>query len=170
RQKGSSSTAHTVLQPRSLPPKSPPPAPANSASSRIPQPLEANDPIVLLVDEGDVWIEANLKETELNHIREGQSAEVVIDAYPDVAWTARVDSIAPATGAEFALLPPQNASGNWVKVVQRLPVRLSVSNPNQKLALRAGMTATVSIRTGEKRKLPSVVTQALALTERFRQP
>ncbi|MDP6896100.1 MAG: HlyD family secretion protein, partial [Rhodospirillales bacterium] len=77
------------------------------------------------------------------------------------------ESIAPATGAEFALLPPQNASGNWVKVVQRLPIRLSVIDPQQPLALRAGMTATVSIETGHKRQLPSIVKQALALTERF---
>lgn len=146
-------------------------APADGIVARIKsepgEVIEAMEPIVLLVDENDTWIEANLKETKLTHIRVGQEAEIVIDAYPDATWRARIDSIAPATGAEFALLPPQNASGNWVKVVQRLPVRLSVIDPQQKLALRAGMTATVSVATGHKPQLPSIVKQALALTERF---
>ena len=142
-------------------------SPADAVVARIkPEPgevIEAMEPIVMLVDENDIWIEANLKETKLTHIRVGQEAEIVVDA----TWWARVDSIAPATGAEFALLPPQNASGNWVKVVQRLPIRLSVIDPQQPLALRAGMTATVSIETGHQPQLPSIVKQALALTQRF---
>jgi membrane fusion protein (multidrug efflux system) len=146
-------------------------APADAFVARIKsepgEVIEAKEPIVLLVDENDIWIEANLKETKLTHIRVGQEAEIVVDAYPDATWWARVDSIAPATGAEFALLPPQNASGNWVKVVQRLPIRLSVIDPQQSLTLRAGMTATVSIETGHKPQLPSIVKQALALTQRF---
>ena len=146
-------------------------APADAIIARIKsepgEVVEAMEPIVLLVDENDIWIEANLKETKLTHIRVGQEAEIIVDAYPDATWRARVESIAPATGAEFALLPPQNASGNWVKVVQRLPIRLSVIDPQQPLALRAGMTASVSIETGHKPQLPSIVKQALALTERF---
>ena len=146
-------------------------APADAVVARIKskpgEVVEAMEPIVLLVDENDTWIEANLKETKLTHIRVGQEAEIIVDAYPDATWRARVESIAPATGAEFALLPPQNASGNWVKVVQRLPIRLSVIDPQQPLALRAGMTASVSIETGHKPQLPSIVKQALALTERF---
>ena len=146
-------------------------APADAVVARIKsepgEVVEAMEPIVLLVDENDIWIEANLKETKLTHIRVGQEAEIIVDAYPDATWRARVESIAPATGAEFALLPPQNASGKWVKVVQRLPIRLSVIDPQQPLALRAGMTASVSIETGHKPQLPSIVKQALALTERF---
>ena len=76
-----------------------------------------------LVAESRPWVEANFKETELTHVRKGLAATVVLDIYPDVVWQAEVESISPATGAEFALLPPQNASGNWVKVVQRLPVQ-----------------------------------------------
>jgi len=147
-------------------------APASGIVARIKsepgEVVEAMEPVILVVDEDDVWIEANLKETKLTHIRVGQDAEVVIDAYPDATWRARVDSIAPATGAEFALLPAQNASGNWVKVVQRLPVRLSMVKPNDALALRSGMTVSVSIHTGHKPHLPSLVKQALALTERFK--
>lgn len=147
-------------------------APAAGIVARVkPEPgevIEANEPMILLVDEADVWIEANLKETQLTHVRVGQEAEIVIDAYPDATWRAKVESIAPATGAEFALLPPQNASGNWVKVVQRLPVRLQVVNPKSDFTLRAGMTASVTIRTGQEPRLPSIVKDALALTERLK--
>ena len=146
-------------------------APAGGVIARVKvepgEVIKAMEPIVLLIDENETWIEANLKETKLTHIRVGQNAEIVVDAYPDINWRARVDSIAPATGAEFALLPPQNASGNWVKVVQRLPVRLTVVEPQQNLALRAGMTATISIETGHKRHLPLIIKQALALTKRL---
>jgi membrane fusion protein (multidrug efflux system) len=85
-----------------------------------------------------VWVEANLKETQLTYVREGQQASVVADAYPDQIWETIVDNIAPATGAEFALLPPQNASGNWVKVVQWVPIRLDLDQQATKgTALRA---------------------------------
>lgn len=144
-------------------------APANGIVAKInPEPgegIKAMEPIVLLVDESDVWIEANLKETKLTHVREGQVAEVTVDTYPDVVWRAIVDSIAPATGAEFALLPPQNASGNWIKVVQRLPVRMTVMDKKEGLFLRSGMTASVSIWTGHKPRLPTVIKKTLALTE-----
>ncbi|MDG1887512.1 MAG: hypothetical protein P8J85_09915, partial [Alphaproteobacteria bacterium] len=75
------------------------------------------------------------------------------DAYPNQIWKAKVASISPATGAEFSVLPPQNASGNWVKVVQRLPVRIELDQKNDQPPLRAGMTATVSIDTHHKREL-----------------
>ena len=80
-------------------------------------------------------------------------ATVVLDIYPDVQWDAEVGSISPATGAEFALLPPQNASGNWVKVVQRLPVRIYLKPRPGEPPLRAGMTAAVSVDTKRQRKL-----------------
>src|SRR5512134_488391 len=90
-------------------------------------------------------------------MREGQPVTVVADAYPDHAWRAVVAAIAPATGAEFAVLPPQNATGNWVKVVQRIPVRVRVDAVPGQPPLRAGMTVTVAVDTGRSRGLPRVV-------------
>jgi len=111
-------------------------------------------PVFSIVDESPVWIEANFKETQLAGLREGQPAIVVADAYPGRRWQARVKAIAPATGAEFSLLPPQNATGNWVKIVQRVPVQLVLEAQQDSPALRAGMTVTVSIDTGHERGLP----------------
>jgi membrane fusion protein, multidrug efflux system len=102
------------------------------------------------------WVEANFKETDLTHVAVGQKATVVLDIYPDIVWEAEVQSISPATGAEFAILPPQNASGNWVKVVQRLPVRLRLLERPGEPPLRAGMTAAVSIDTERTRSLSSI--------------
>lgn len=115
-----------------------------------------------LIETEPMWVEANLKETELTHLALGQAATVVVDAYPDHKWKAVVDSIAPATGAEFALLPPQNATGNWVKVVQRLPVSLRIERGEHEPVLRAGMTVTASIDTGHARGLPGFVPEAIA--------
>ena len=115
-----------------------------------------------LIETSPLWVEANLKETELTNVVPGQTATVVVDAYPDHEWRAYVDSIAPATGAEFALLPPQNATGNWVKVVQRLPVLLRIERGDDEPVLRAGMTVTASIDTGQARGLPDFVPQAIA--------
>ena len=86
--------------------------------------VKAATPLFALVVVSRPWVEANFKETELTHVKVGQKATVVLDTYPDTTWEAVVESLSPATGAEFAILPPQNASGNWVKVVQRLPVKL----------------------------------------------
>lgn len=110
--------------------------------------VEEGKPVFSLISTGQPWVEANLKETDLTHIELGQSATVVIDAYPDRVFEAAVDSISPATGAEFAVLPPQNATGNWVKVVQRLPVKLRIIDQQVEDApLRAGMTVRVKIDT-----------------------
>ena len=98
-------------------------------------------------------IEANLKETQLTHVRVGQAVRVELDAYPGREWNARIHSISAATGSEFAVLPPQNASGNWVKVVQRVPVRLEIQRTGAEPPLRAGMTASVSIDTKRDRRL-----------------
>jgi membrane fusion protein, multidrug efflux system len=92
----------------------------------------------------------------------GQKAKVVLDMHPDVTWDAEVESISPATGAEFAILPAQNASGNWVKVVQRLPVRLRLFQRPGEPPLRAGMTAYVSIDTRRDRSLSSLFGPAVA--------
>ena len=111
-------------------------------------------PVFSLIESGDTWVEANFKETQLAGVRVGQSARIVADAYPGVEWRARVSTIAPATGAEFALLPPQNATGNWVKVVQRVPVHLAIEQTPDQPPLRAGMTVTVTVDTGKARGLP----------------
>jgi len=115
-----------------------------------------------LVAPAPLWIEVNLKETELTHVRPGRPARVRFDAYPEREWPARVASLGAATGAEFALLPPQNATGNWVKVVQRLPLRLSLEAQPRETPLRAGMSVEVSIDTGFERPLPDIVKSALA--------
>ena len=118
--------------------------------------VKAATPLFALVVTSRPWIEANFKETELTHVRVGQKATVVLDTYPDTTWEAIVESVSPATGAEFALLPPQNASGNWVKVVQRLPVKLRLLPHVGEPPLRAGMTATVRIDTERQRRISDV--------------
>jgi hypothetical protein len=99
--------------------------------------VKAQTPLFALVTDRRPWLEANFKETDLTHVTVGQKAKVVLDMHPDVTWDAEVESISPATGAEFAILPAQNASGNWVKVVQRLPVRLRlIEQPRRAAAAR----------------------------------
>lgn len=109
--------------------------------------------LISMLGADGIWVEANLKETELERVRAGQQAEVTLDAYPNFKWQAQVDSLSPASGSEFALIPPQNASGNWVKVVQRVPVRLRLYPAKGAPALRAGMSASVRIDTSEDDKL-----------------
>jgi membrane fusion protein (multidrug efflux system) len=128
--------------------------------------VKAATPVFVIVTETRPWVEANFKETELTHVRAGLVANIVLDIYPDVTWEAVVDSISPATGAEFAILPPQNASGNWVKVVQRLPVKLRLLPHQGEPPLRAGMTATVKIDTGRERKMEDISTFVAKLTSR----
>ena len=119
--------------------------------------MRAGTPVFAMVEDGDSWIEANLKETQLTHVVLGQDATIIADAYPDSTYSAVVQSISPATGAEFALLPPQNASGNWVKVVQRIPVRLRITDEEGRKRLRAGMTVTVSIDSERERPLKRII-------------
>jgi membrane fusion protein (multidrug efflux system) len=97
------------------------------------------------------WVEANFKETELTHMRPGQDATVEIDTYPGVEFHAKVASLSPGTGLTFSLLPPENATGNWVKVVQRLPVRLALENIAPDVPLHAGLSVTVSVDTKYRR-------------------
>lgn len=118
--------------------------------------VKAQTPLFALVTDRRPWLEANFKETDLTHVTVGQKATVVLDMHPELTWDAEVESISPATGAEFAILPAQNASGNWVKVVQRLPVRLRLIERSNEPPLRAGMTAYVSIDTGRQRKLANI--------------
>jgi membrane fusion protein (multidrug efflux system) len=98
-----------------------------------------------------LWVEANFKETDLTHVAVGQPAEIEVDTYPGRKWKARVASISPASGSEFSVLPAQNATGNWVKIVQRIPVRLSIAEPQSDgMILRAGMSTVVAIDTGRQ--------------------
>jgi membrane fusion protein (multidrug efflux system) len=115
--------------------------------------LNAGQPAFPLVSTHDLYIEANIRETDLTYIREGDPARIAIDAYPDASIAGKVMTLAPASGSVFALLPPQNATGNWVKVVQRIPVRLSFGQIPDGLALRAGMSVKISIDTGHQRSL-----------------
>src|ERR1700704_5592872 len=105
-----------------------------------------------------VWIQASPKETELTYVKPGQKATVEVDSYPGQQWTATVDSISPASASSFSLLPAENTSGNWVKVVQRIPMRVSVSNAPGKPQLRVGMSVELSVNTGHERGLPSFIT------------
>lgn len=113
----------------------------------------SNQGAIGLVSTDDVWVEANLKETDLTHVKVGDPVSVTVDTYPGVVWQGTVDSISPASGAEFAILPAQNASGNWVKVVQRIPVRIKVERKPGDPRLRAGLSVNVSIDTGHSRSL-----------------
>ena len=115
--------------------------------------LNAGQSAFPLVSSRTLYVEANLRETDLTYVKEGDPARVTVDAYPDTSIAAKVTSLAPASGSVFALLPPQNATGNWVKVVQRIPVRLSFDEPLDNLALRAGMSVKISIDTGHQRSL-----------------
>ncbi len=117
--------------------------------------LAASTTAFYLVDTDHVWIAANPKETELTYVRPGQPVTISIDTYPGVTWEGSVESVSPAAAQEFSLLPAQNTSGNWVKVVQRVPmrVRVDVSDKN-KPPLRAGMSAVVDVDTGHPRGFP----------------
>ncbi|HET6221847.1 MAG TPA: HlyD family secretion protein, partial [Dongiaceae bacterium] len=124
--------------------------------------VRTGTPVFSLVETAHLWVEANFKETQLTYVKPGQPATVAVDTYPGVSWNVIVTSISAATGAEFALLPPQNSTGNWVKVVQRIPVRLEVESDDDQPPLRAGMSAVIEIDTGHERPLPSIVKTALA--------
>jgi membrane fusion protein (multidrug efflux system) len=108
-----------------------------------------------LVATDHVWVEANPKETELTHVRPGQPVTVMVDSYPDTQWDGTVESISPAAAQEFSLLPAQNTSGNWVKVVQRIPIRVRVDTSDEyQPPLRTGMSVEVDVVTGHARGWP----------------
>jgi membrane fusion protein (multidrug efflux system) len=104
-----------------------------------------------LVSTKNVWVEANMKETDITHVHRGQPVDVTVDTYPDRVWRGEVDSISPATGADFSVLPAENASGNWVKVTQRVTVKIKLDLQPGDPPLRAGMSTYVSIDTGHRR-------------------
>lgn len=124
-----------------------------SKAPMVGQYIRAGNIITSLVATGDLWIEANFTETDLTHVRPGQNVSVHIDTYPDAHWLGSVDSISPATGAEFSIIPAQNATGNWVKVPQRVPVRIRLEPRDDAPALRAGLSAVVKIDTRHQRQL-----------------
>lgn len=134
-------------------------APFDGVTSNVPKPgqhLSAGSPALALVASKALWIDANFNEIDLTHVRPGQAVDIRIDMYPGQHWTGKVASISPASGAEFSILPAQNASGNWVKVVQRITVRIELDPQGLQQndtgqALRAGMSTRVTIDTGVNR-------------------
>lgn len=132
--------AHTVIT-----------APQTGIASHLPKVgnrIEVGRAAFAIVTDRSLWVEANFKETDLEWVRPGQPVEVDIDTYGRRSWHGHIESIAQATGAEFSLLPAQNASGNWVKVVQRIPVRIALDREPGDPPLRDGMSASVEIDTG----------------------
>jgi membrane fusion protein, multidrug efflux system len=121
--------------------------------------LQASATAFYLVAADHLWVVANPKETELTYVRTGQSASVTVDTYPDTQWNGSVESISPAAAQEFSLLPAQNTSGNWVKVVQRVPLRVRIDTNDKSLPpLRPGMSVEVDVDTGHSRGLPRFLT------------
>jgi len=121
--------------------------------------LAASTTAFFLVDTDHVWVDASPKETELTYVRPGQKATVTVDTYPDLEWHGVVESVSPAAAQEFALLPAQNTSGNWVKVVQRVPMRVRIDTSDKNLPpLRAGLSVIVDVDTGHARGLPHFLT------------
>jgi membrane fusion protein (multidrug efflux system) len=108
-------------------------------------PVQPLAPVFSLVSDSNFWVDANFKETQLDRIRRGQRATVRVDMYPDHPFQETVQSLSGGSGAAFSLLPPENATGNWVKVTQRVPVRVAITNPDPKFPLRVGTTATVRV-------------------------
>ena len=139
-------------------------APYAGVAQEKPEPgqyVVAGKPVMAVVADKGMWIRANYKETELTHVHPGQNVTIHIDTYPDRTWHGTVTSLSQASGAEFSVLPPQNATGNWVKVVQRIPVRIAIDTEPGAPQIRAGMSTTVSIDTGYQRPLPGLIRTAL---------
>ncbi len=115
--------------------------------------VAASAPVFALVSGSDIWVEANFKEDQLAYMRAGQQASVEIDSYPGKTFTGRVASVSPGTGSQFSVLPPENATGNWVKVVQRLPVRIELDPRDAAYPLQGGLSANVTVDTHHQRHL-----------------
>jgi membrane fusion protein (multidrug efflux system) len=116
-------------------------------SVEVGQLVQAGQPLMSVVPLEDVWLTANLKETEVADVKPGEPAEFTVDAYPGLRFRGHVESLSPATGARFSLLPPDNATGNFTKVVQRLPVRVRPDKVDPAHPLRPGMSVVVTIKT-----------------------
>ena len=128
---------------------------ANVPSIRPGKYLAASTTAFYLVDTDHVWVDATPKETELTYVQPGQRVTITVDTYPDAEWHGTVESVSPAAAQQFSLLPAQNTSGNWVKVVQRVPMRVRVDTTDKSLPpLRAGLSVEVEVDTGHARGLP----------------
>jgi membrane fusion protein (multidrug efflux system) len=112
--------------------------------------VQPGAPLFVLIGSNAFWVDANFKETDLNQIHGGEHASIEVDMYPDHVFHGVVESLSRGSGTAFSLLPPQNATGNWVKVTQRVPVRVRVLDPDPRWPLRVGTTATVSIRIADR--------------------
>jgi len=121
--------------------------------------VTAGTPVLSVIDDQAPWVDANPKETDITYLRVGQKATLGVDSFPDRTFTGTVVAVSPGTGAQFSILPPQNATGNWVKVVQRLPVRIAFDKNDDTHLLRSGMSVNVEIDTGHSR-LPFMSAQA----------
>jgi membrane fusion protein (multidrug efflux system) len=118
----------------------------------------AGAPVFSVIDTAKPWVDANLKESDFTHVAVGQQVDIDVDAFPDHAFKGTIGSLSPGTGAQFAILPPQNATGNFVKVVQRVPVRIYFdSNDRYVRKLKAGMSAYTTIDTGHRRSLAALL-------------
>lgn len=124
--------------------------------------LSEGQPAFMLVST-DVWITANLKETDLVHVRNGDEVLVDVDNYPGRIFKGVVSSMAPASGTVFSLLPAQNASGNWIKVVQRIPIRINIEDLKEAPELRVGSSATVNIQTNYHRSFKTLLNDVKAV-------
>jgi membrane fusion protein (multidrug efflux system) len=123
------------------------------ASIQLGRYLSAGTPVFSLIDDAKPWVDANPKETDITYLKVGQPVSITVDTFPGRVFKGTVGAVSPGTGAQFAILPPQNASGNWVKVVQRVPVRIEFAPGEDMHNLRAGMSVTVSIDTGKESSL-----------------
>jgi membrane fusion protein (multidrug efflux system) len=137
-------------------------APFAGVASKVPQVGHYVSPgaaVMSVVANREMWVEANYKETDLTHVHVGQPVSIKLDTYPDREWHGTVQSISQATGAEFSVIPAQNATGNWVKVTQRIPVRIAIdANRTDDPDLRVGMSAEIEIDTGYERPAPAFLT------------
>jgi membrane fusion protein (multidrug efflux system) len=113
--------------------------------------VAAGGPILSVIDDQAPWVDANPKETDITYLRVGQKASLAVDSFPDHTFQGTVIAVSPGTGSQFSILPPQNASGNWVKVVQRVPVRIAFDKSEDVHLLRSGMSVNVEIDTGHSR-------------------
>ena len=131
-------------------------APMAGIVSKPPKPgqyLSMGSTALALVASGSLWVEANFTETELTHMHPGQVVVIHVDTYPEHEWRGQVESLSPATGAEFSVLPAQNATGNWIKIAQRVPLKIRIQDNNNAPVLRAGLSAVVQVQTEHRRKI-----------------
>jgi membrane fusion protein (multidrug efflux system) len=145
-------------------------APIAGIATKVPslqpgQYLAASTSAIAIVATDRLWVQAQPKETELTFVKAGQKAIVEVDTYPGVQWTGTVESVSPASSSSFSLLPAENTSGNWVKVVQRIPMRVKLDPAPEKPQLRMGMSVEVSIDTGHPRGVPVAIRHLFGLSE-----